>query len=131
MGKAYFQLIEDRRLAEQRSRIARQREARLAAPIIVPAKEFKTEPMKTTASEWMRDVRRCIADINSRSFTLTEVYEYMDELEDLHPKALVDAKAAVRHTLQKLRDCEPSEVSFDSPGSYTDLLYEQRGLTAI
>jgi hypothetical protein len=119
MGKSYYQVIEDRRLNEVTEKLAAQRAARLAAEAAGTLP--KRKPVEQADTMWMDDVRACIQKINSATFTLTEVYDYMDELEIAHPQAILAPRSAVRHTLQKLRDA--GEVLFDSPGCYTDLLF--------
>ncbi len=111
-------LLEQKRLGEIRARTAVLRALRESQPA---PKRRKREPV-IAESDWYDDVLDVVRRINSYTFTLAEVYEYADELEKKHP-GCEDARPAIRHNLQKLREADI--LYFYDRGCYTNLELER------
>lgn len=124
MGMCLSAILETSRVNGALDRMAQLRALRLAAEAAGERAVTKRRPTKVKADTvWIDDVRRIVRTINQREFTLEEVYGYMDELEGLHPGAVADAQAAVRHNLQRLRDA--GMLLFNGDGTYINLELER------
>lgn len=64
---------------------------------------------------WMLDILRCVDDIPSNEFTLSEVYAFEQKLRILHP-GNHNIRAKIRQQLQFLRD--RGIIEFSSRGQY-------------
>lgn len=125
LDRSLHAILEEARLAEIRARSAQLRALRLAVPALDPlAPPARVKPTikrqrPTPGATWEADIRNYLRHITKPGqprFTLAQLYEYVDDLQALHPMALIDPRSAIRHTLQELRDA--GEVTFMSPGVY-------------
>ncbi len=65
---------------------------------------------------WLSDILRCVRRLGEENFTLKQVYEFEDELSELHPKNN-HIRAKIRQQLQFLRD--KGVIKFLGDGWYT------------
>lgn len=65
---------------------------------------------------WLSDVLRCVRRLGKEHFTLEQVYEFEDELAELHPDNK-HVKAKIRQQLQFLRD--EGAIDFLGDGWYS------------
>ena len=68
-----------------------------------------------SSSRWLSDVRDCVNAIDSKQFTLADIYKFEARLTELHPQNRT-IKAKIRQQLQKLRD--QGYIEFTAKGSY-------------
>lgn len=78
--------------------------------------ELKTEKIESRG--WLLDVLRCIEQIGSDSFTLSQVYSFADTLKKRHPDNNY-IKDKIRQQLQILRD--KGFIKYSSRGNYQRL----------
>ena len=71
------------------------------------------------ARGWLFDVLSCIEDINSSTFTLSEVYIYENRLQTLHPNNH-NIRPKIRQQLQLLRDL--GIIEFVNRGEYRKVM---------
>lgn len=65
---------------------------------------------------WLSDILRCVRSLGEKHFTLKQVYEFENELAELHPNNK-HIKAKIRQQLQFLRD--KGVIEFLGDGWYT------------
>ena len=75
--------------------------------------ELRTERIESRG--WLLDVLRCIDRIESKTFSLSEVYDFTDELKLRHPENNF-VRDKIRQQLQVLRD--KGYIKFTSRGYY-------------
>lgn len=68
------------------------------------------------ARGWVLEVLRCIQSLNSRAFTLQQMYEFEPKLKDRFPRNNF-IRAKIRQQLQVLRDA--GLITFDGRGQYS------------
>ena len=78
---------------------------------------LKTERMDLRG--WLLDVLRCVDSIPTDSFTLNQVYAYIDDLQKKHPDNSF-IKDKIRQQLQLLRD--KGFIEFTSRGNYKKIV---------
>jgi type II restriction enzyme len=68
---------------------------------------------------WLLDVLRCVDSIPTDSFTLNQIYAYIDDLQKKHPDNSF-IKDKIRQQLQLLRD--KGFIEFTSRGNYKKIV---------
>ncbi len=76
---------------------------------------FLRDEKELSAKGWLLDVMRCVDNLNQKEFTLSEMYGFEKELNDLHPDNR-HVRDKIRQQLQVLRD--NGYLEFLSRGRY-------------
>ena len=76
---------------------------------------FLRKEENASARRWLMDVVECVEQLNSKCFTISDVYRFQDRLAKLHPNNNY-VKEKIRQQLQVLRD--NGYLKFVSRGRY-------------
>lgn len=71
-------------------------------------------------SQWQKDVFDCIESMESKTFSLSDIYKYESTLQAKHPNNK-HVKEKIRQILQQLRDL--GYIKFTGPGQYKKLWF--------